>query len=334
MNFVTGATGLVGSHLCLYLLQQQQPVTALYRTEVSKEKTKEVFRLYHQSELYDQIKWVKGNILNIPSLEAHITPDSYVYHCAAKISFDPKDHESLLKVNQEGTANMVNISLHKKVKKFCYVSSIAALGDLVPPDTIVDEETPWLSEKPHSDYALSKHGAEMEVYRGFQEGLPMVIVNPGVILGPGFWDEGSGVIFSKISKGINFYTLGSSGFVAVTDLVKVMFQLMQSTNQGYRYTIIAENINYKTLVFEICDILGLKKPKLYAKPWMTSLAWRLDWLKSLLFFQKRQLSRAMAKSLHSKELFSHERIKSTLNFEFTSIKDYLKILAEFYLLKR
>lgn len=334
MNFVTGATGLVGSHLCLYLLKQNEDVTALYRTESSKLKTKKVFETYQQVSLFSKILWVQGDILDVPSLEKNIKPQMNVYHCAAKISFDTKEREHLLKVNQEGTSNMVHVSLHKQVQKFCHVSSIAALGDLVPPATEVNEETPWLSEKPHSDYALSKHGAELEVFKAHFEGLNTVILNPGVILGPCFWNEGSGVIFSKVANGISFYTKGTTGFVAITDLVKIMYQLMQTETNGDRFTCIAQNINYQNLIYSISDALNKKRPQFYVKPWMTSIAWRLDWLWSNLFFQKRQLDRATAKSLHSQELFSNQKLNELIQPQWTAIEDYIVELSQFSKLER
>ncbi len=330
VNFITGATGLVGAHLCLYLLQHQEKVVALYRTEKAKNKTKELFDCYQKSHLFDKIEWVHGDILDIPSIEKHIHAGQLVYHCAAKISFDPSDRESLLKTNIEGTANMVHVCMHKKIKKFCHVSSIAALGDWVAPMPWIDEDTPWLSEKPHSDYALSKYGAELEVFKASYEGLPMVVVNPGVILGPGFWNEGSGVIFSKVAKGLPFYTKGSTGFIAVTDLVKLMHQLMHANLAQDRFICIAENVTYENLIKNICKALQKPTPKIWVKPWMTSIAWRLDAIFSNLFFRKRSLDRATAKSMHSKEVISNQKIKDAIGFTFTPIETYIPMLAEFW----
>src|SRR5690606_34854285 len=141
-----------------------------------------------------------------------------VWHCAALISFNRLDDEKMRKINIEGTANMVNLSIDFNVEKFCFISSIAALGDVKHPSEIINEEMEWNPEKHHSDYAITKYGAEMEVWRGHQEGLKTLIVNPGVVLGPGFWHRGSGEVFSAINDDLPFYTLGSTGIVAVTDL--------------------------------------------------------------------------------------------------------------------
>ena len=324
MNLVTGGTGLVGAHLLLHLLQNGEKVRALFRTENSIQKTKNLFNQLNNSDLFNKIEWVSGNVNDVPSLEKAFENVEYVYHCAALISFDGVEEENLRKINIEGTANVVNCALAFGVEKFCYVSSIAALGDLKESETVITEETEWNPEKPHSDYALSKFGAEMEIWRAEQEGLNCVIVNPGVILGSGFWDSGSGEIFMKVKKGIPFYTKGSTGFVAVEDVVTVMYQLMKSDISGERFTLISENIIFKDLIFWIADGIKIKKPSMYAKPWMTSIAWRLDWFFSILFFQKRRFSRATAKSLHTTVLYSNEKIKLQLNFEFQPIKEVVK----------
>lgn len=324
MNLVTGGTGLVGAHLLFHLLQNGEKVRALFRSEKSIQKTKNLFNQLNRGDLFHKIEWISGNVNDIASLEKAFENVKHVYHCAALISFDSVEEENLRKINIEGTANMVNCALAFGVKKFCYVSSIAALGDLKGSETVITEETEWNPEKPHSDYALSKFGAEMEIWRAEQEGLNCIIVNPGVILGSGFWDSGSGEIFMKVKKGIPFYTKGSSGFVAVEDVVEVMHQLMKSDISGERFTLISENIVFKDLIFWIAEGINIKKPSVYAKPWMTSIAWRLDWIFSILFFQKRRFSRATAKSLHTTVLYSNEKIRQQLNFEFQPMKEVVK----------
>jgi nucleoside-diphosphate-sugar epimerase len=324
MNLVTGGTGLVGAHLLLHLLQKGEKVRALFRSEKSILKTKNLFNQLNHSDLFHLIEWFPGNVNDIPSLELAFENIDYVYHCAALISFDGVEEQNLRKINIEGTANMVNCALAFGVKKFCYVSSIAALGDLKENETLITEETEWNPEKPHSDYALSKFGAETEIWRAEQEGLQCLIVNPGVILGTGFWNSGSGEIFKKIKKGISFYTKGSSGFVGVEDVVNVMYQLMKSDISGERFTLISENIVFKKLVYWISDGLEKRKPSFYAKPWMTSIIWRMDWFFSTLFFQKRRFSRATAKSLHSTAIYSNDKIKTKLNFEFQPVKEVVK----------
>ena len=136
----------------------------------------------------------------------------------------------------------------------------------------ITEETEWNPEIEHSDYAISKYGAEMEIWRGQQEGLNLVIVNPGVIFGPGFWNQGSGLFFSAIKKGFPFYTSGSTAYVGVTDVVKIMIQLMKSNIEGERFTVVSENVTFKNVIFSIAENLKVSKPTFEAKPWILSIA--------------------------------------------------------------
>lgn len=330
MVLVTGATGLVGAHLLLHLSQNETTIRAIYRNPKNIEKTKALFHLYSKGILFDNIQWIQADILDIPSLEIAFQDIDYVYHCAACISFNPSDENQLRNVNIQGTANIVNFCIDKKVQKLCHVSSIAALGDLAPHEKILTETTEWNPEKLHSDYAISKYGAEMEVWRGQQEGLQVVIVNPGVIFGAGFWHQGSGAFFTSVQKGFPFYTKGSSGYVSVTDVVKIMQQLMQSEICGERFIVISENINYKDILFSIADKIDAKKPTIEAKPWLLNIAWRMDWLLSKVIRTERKISKYAAQSLQNTDRISNEKVITTLNYHFKTIEETLNEVVVFF----
>lgn len=344
MILVTGASGLVGSHLVLHLSEQGLNISAIYRSQAAIGKTKALFIMYDKLDLFDRITWIPADINDSPALELAFENIEFVYHCAAKISFDPRDEEKLRKINIEGTANIVNFCLVKNVQKLCFVSSIAALGDLpeynskqknsISFSKIIDEETDWNPEKPHSDYAISKYGAEMEIWRGQQEGLEVVIVNPGVILGPvpKTWNrnEGSFKLISTVAKGLRFYTHGTTGFVSVHDVVKCMTQLMHGNFSGNRYILVSENLSYKSITNTIAASLNRTPPKVEAKKWMTELAWHWDWIATNLFFQKRTLTKAIAKSMHTMDSYSSNKVKKQLHFNFEPIADVCKQIAKYY----
>lgn len=323
MVLVTGGTGLVGAHLLIHLIEKGENVRSIYRNLDSTKKTKTLFSLYKKEALYDSIQWIQGDILDIPTLENAFNGITHVYHCAAMISFDPKEEDLVRKTNIEGTANIVNFCLANNVKKLCHVSSIAALGDLPEHESIITEETEWNPEKPHSDYAISKYGAEMEIWRAQQEGLDVVIVNPGVIIGPGFWNQGSGELFTKVKNGLAFYTKGSTGFITVSDVVSIMHQLMNSSIKGERFTLIGQNIVFRDLLYSIADALKAKKPKHHATPFLMNVLSKLDWVASSIFGQKRRLSKASARSSYTTDLYSNEKIKNALNYTFTDVLNYI-----------
>lgn len=328
MILVTGGTGLVGYHLLLQLSQEKEAIRAIYRSEKKLQHVKNLFQAANQFSSFEKIDWVKADILNIPALEMAFTDVSYVYHCAAKVSFDLNDEEKLYQNNIVGTANVVNLCLSTNVKKLCYVSSIAALGNGTEHNLLVNEETERNNEAVRSDYSISKFGAEMEVWRGFQEGLDVVIVNPGVIFGNGFPKEGSALFIKNIKNGQLFYTLGKLGIVAVEDVVKAMTTLMKSTISGERFILVAEDVTYKELFDSIADNLQLNKPKYLVKKWQTQIVSVIEFIISTLFFRKRMLTKATINSLYNLEIHDTSKIKNAINFEFLDMKVYWKTLIE------
>ncbi len=328
MVLVTGGTGLVGAHLLLHLIENGESVRAIYRNLKSIQKTKDLFSLYKKEVLFEKIDWIQADIIDVPSLEMVFEKVEYVYHCAALISFDPKDEDLLRKTNIEGTANIVNFCIAKAVKKLCFVSTIAALGDLKEYESIITEETEWNPEKHHSDYAISKYGAEMEIWRGQQEGLESVIINPGVIIGPGFWEQGSGLLFKKVANGLSFYTKGTTGFIAVPDVVEIAVKLMKSHHSNERYILVSENIDFRDLLNSIADSLNVTRPFLHASPLLVNIAYRMDWFISNILGLKRRLDRATAKASYAKNQYSNEKIKTTLSAEFLDIRHYIEAISK------
>ena len=328
MVLVTGGTGLVGAHLLLHLVENGDAVRAIYRNITSIQKTKALFALYKKESLFEKIEWVQADITDIPSLEMVFENVEYVYHCAALISFDPTDEDLLRKTNIEGTANMVNFCIAKAVKKLCFLSSIAALGDLKNNEKIITEESEWNPEKQHSDYAISKYGAEMEIWRGQQEGLDTVIVNPGIIIGPGFLEQGSGKLFKRVANGLSFYTKGVTGFIAVHDVVRITIQLMKNEYSNERFTLIAENLIFRDLLNAIADSLNVKRPFMHANPLLMNLLYRIDWFISTVFRQKRKLDRSTAKASYARNQYSNEKIMRVLGVEFLDIHRYIKGISK------
>ncbi|MFY7672102.1 SDR family oxidoreductase [Tenacibaculum sp. MEBiC06402] len=321
MILVTGGTGLVGAHLLYHLSLNNEGIIAIYRTKEKLEAVKKVFSYYDNNfnNLFSKIQWIEADITEIPSLKnVFQNAISKVYHCAALVSFDPKDYYKMRKTNIEGTANMVNFSIDHNVEKFCFVSSIAAIGDAVNGES-VNEENEWIDNGDKHGYAITKYGAEMEVWRGSQEGLNVVIVNPGVILGSGFFSEGSGKLFSQVSDGFKFYTEGITGFVSVKDVVKAMIKLTESSTINERFILVSENKSFKEVLFSIADNLNVKKPSIKATPFMTGVFWRIDWLLTKLIGKKPLMTKNSARSSHNKEYYDAQKIKNTLNFTFQKI---------------
>lgn len=333
MILVTGGTGLVGSHLLVQLTKQNARVRAIYRTLESIEKTNKVFSSYEtkgSSELFSKIEWVQADITDVPSMIPVFKGITKVYHCAAVISFDSKDYIEMRKVNIHGTAIVVNLSIDAKVQKLCFVSSIATIGD-DPKKEFVNEDNEWNQNNHNNGYAITKHGAEMEVWRASQEGLDVVIANPGVILGSGFWDIGTGQLFSKVYKGFQYYTEGVTGFIGVHDVVFCLIKLMDGASKTNRFILVSENKSYKEVLFSIADAFKIKRPTKKIKKWQSSIFWRWEWLVSNLTSRKVRLSKQGAKTLNSKTYYSNEKITKELDVKFERIDAVIKKVSDNFL---
>lgn len=332
MILVTGGTGLVGAHLLFHLLNENKPIRAIYRNEKKFENVKRIFSYYTKDAdtLFNNIEWVEADLNNIPQLTEAFKDITHVYHCAAFVSFEPNKFDVLKKTNIKGTANVVNFCIGNKVEKLCYVSSIAALGSALN-NEIITEDTEWNKEIDNSVYAITKYGAELEVWRGTQEGLDAVIVNPGVIIGPGIWRYGSGSLIKMIYNGLKYYTTGSTGYIDVNDVVKAMIQLVKSDYKNERYILVSENLSFKVFFTKTARYLGVKPPQKEAKPWLLNIAWRLDWLKHKLTGKRRVLSKQTAKSALTETNYSNNKIKEAIDFEFLPIDKSIETTSARYL---
>ena len=322
MILVTGATGLVGSHLLLKLIEQDILVVALYRSESKKNLTLDFLKKRTHSSKWDEIIWRKGDICNYPSLADAFEGITHLYHCAAFISFAHYKQETLMQVNQEGTANLVNFAIKNKIRKIAYISSIAALGSDANSDSI-DETSPWDADQDHTPYAYSKYGAELEVWRATQEGVPAVIVNPGVILGSGVEGNPLALLCNRIDKNSPFYPKGATGYVTVEDVVQVLIELMNSEIINERFILVAENWSYKDIFTKISLLRKRKLPKISIKKSWLKIAWLIEGV-LCLFGKRRFMTKALINSLCDKKKILGKRITHKISFKYSSIETYLE----------
>ncbi|SHF10270.1 Nucleoside-diphosphate-sugar epimerase [Mariniphaga anaerophila] len=329
MIFVTGGTGLIGSHLLFELTSSGEKVKALKRKNSNLQQVLKTFSYYTRDaqKLFSQIEWVEGDILDYFGLENLLAGIEEIYHCAAIVSFNKSQRAKMVGNNVNGTANLVNAALANGVKKLCHVSSVAALGTNQN-EKAIDEETNWVPGKKATGYSHSKFFSEAEVWRGIEEGLDAVIVNPSIILGPGNWGSGSSRLFKTIWDGMNFYTKGVTGYVDVKDVVKAMLQLTDSNNfeatKNQRYLLNAENLSYRELFSSIADALEKPRPKYYASPLTTNFAWRGAAILSLFSKSLSAISRETASASHSKNLFDGSKITRSIQFEYLPISESIK----------
>jgi nucleoside-diphosphate-sugar epimerase len=327
MVFVTGGTGLIGSHLMVELVQKHSRITAIYNDPEKIDRVKQIITYYlgeEASDLFEKITWKKCNILDIPNLEECMEGHEIVYHCAATVSFARRDFSKMIKVNRYGTANVVNICLNHGVKKLCYVSSTAAVGNKdIPEDELVTEEGKWILTDETRGYAISKYSAEKEVWRGIEEGLDAVIVNPSVVIGAGEWTESSLVILDTVRKGLKFYAPGSNAFVDARDVAKIMVRLVEEGIDNERFLCIGENAKFHKVLSLAAKALGKNPPKYKVNPIIIGIAWRLSVFWSVITFTSPSLTKSSAESAFKNIRFSAAKVKKTLDYSFYNLEEMI-----------
>lgn len=299
MIVVTGASGLVGSYVVKELSKQHHNIIALYNSSTPSK------------ELESLAQWQKVDILNITLLEEILFNAKQVYHCAAIVSFNPKEKNHMQQLNIEGTKNVVNACINCGVEKLVHVSSVSALGRIRPGEEI-SEAMNWTEDTSNSEYGKTKYLSEMEIWRGIGEGLKAVIVNPSIILGAGNWNTGSTAIFKNVYNEFPWYTNGSSGFIDVSDVAKAMIALMESDINAERYVLSAWNETYRNVFDEIAKNFQKKKPSKEVTPLIAAIVWRFEYLKSIITKQNPLITKETAATALTKVVYDNSKLLKAL----------------------
>jgi nucleoside-diphosphate-sugar epimerase len=332
MILITGSSGLVGSHLLYYYAEKGEKIRALIRDHKKKDSVLRTFSYYSPSseKLLDNIDWYIGDVTDPSSLEEALIGIDYVYHTAAFVSFNHRNKKKIFDTNVRGTANIVNLCLEKEIKKLCYVSSIAALGQNEN-GAPVTEDILWKPSKKVSAYSLSKYHSEMEVWRGITEGLNAVIVNPSVILGPGDWSKGSPAFFEFASKGLKYYTNGANGFVDVRDVVQGMVKAMESNITSERFTLSSDNLSYFDFFSLLSSSLGNKPPYKKANNLILLVAQKFESMRSFIFNTEPKLTRDTINISKKTTGYSNSKSIEILGIKYKPIKESVFEIGSLYL---
>jgi len=315
MIFISGSNGLLGSHIAKLLIDQGLSVRALRRPNSD---------LGLLGSYSDKIEWIEGDINDVLLLKESLKGIETVIHCAAVVSYLPQDREYMYKVNVEGTANIINAAIENNIANFCHISSIAAIGKSGN-ETIINEEFGIQELTFNTYYAKSKYLAELEVYRGREEGLKIFIVNPSVVLGPGDWHKGSTSLFKYVFNKNLFYTPGTLNYVDVRDVSQIVYQLLNTEKpiDGSRFILNAGTISYKDFFYKIGEYFQVKSPSLKASPFISEIAWRLVYLKNLFSSQKTIITKETVRLGKNQFFYDNGKIRSLLGFHFRPLDETL-----------
>lgn len=329
MILVTGATGLVGGHLIWHLLQKNERIAAIKRTTSNLEPLKTIFRFYNANpeELLSRIDWRIADVLNAESLTVAMQDVEIMYHCAAVVSLG-SGSDVLTDTNVRGTRNVVQACLSAKIKKLCFVSSIAACGKYKDGKP-ADENAEWTDDVSRSAYSRSKYFSEQEVWKGIRSGLNAVIVNPGVILGVSGQNAGSSQLFYQMQKGLMFYTMGGTGYVDVQDVVRAMITLTESEISGERFVLVGENASNRDILWHMADGFGRKRPFINVPKSALMFAGSIIEVLGKIFGFQPLIDRGTARSATHREFYSSSKIEKAIDFKFTSMVETISGVCGF-----
>jgi nucleoside-diphosphate-sugar epimerase len=330
--FVTGGTGLLGSHLIYTLISQGENVRAIHRKTSNREILKKVIGYYEgdKDKLLHLVEWTECDICDYDRLVKAMQGVEIVYHCAAAVSFENRHKDYVLGNNVKGTSNIVKACLSNRIKKLCHVSSNAALG-AYDGEFMVNETHKWDENGYRSPYGTSKYLSEREVWKGISDGLNAVIVNPTIILGPGDWSRGSSSFFPKIDSGMLFYTSGTNGYVDVNDVVKAMIILMKSNISGERFIVSGENLTYDQFFTMIARSLKVRRPMIKVPRLLSYAALPLVYFLEILTRGKTVLTKELLKVAWSRITYDNSKIIRSTGFSFTPIEESVQTIGEIYL---
>lgn len=311
---VTGGTGFIGYYIVKRLVEAGYKITVLARSEHPDSP----IRL-----LNSQVNFVKGDLTDLDSLEAATKDQDIIVHAAALISFDPSERKKIFRINTDGTTHLVNRALKSSVKKLIYISSIAAISSR-PDEKDHDESIPWDLKSNHSNYALSKHAAEMEVWRGAAEGLEVGILNPSVVLGK--WEENhhSMQLFKMMQHDVLFYPKGSTGWVDVRDVAKAVQAFIESGIINHQFIINGHDSSYQDVLQMIASANGKKSPRYLLPRSIALTATRMYALLNKITSGKRVIQPSIIKSLYKEVTYNNAKSISQLGLTYTSLRDTIE----------
>lgn len=318
---VTGATGFIGSYLLRRLAREGYRVRALRRADSPTDLVRDI---------ESNVEWFEADVTDLTALEDAFSGVTHVCHCAAMVSFHPRDERRMRQVNVDGTANMVNLALDFGVKKFVHISSIASLGRSKE-RLDLDENCTWVPGKGNSRYAVTKYLSEQEVWRAHAEGLPVAIVNPAVVLGSGFWEAGPQKMFKQVYQGLKFWTVGRTGLVDVRDVAHFMQLLLESDINGERYILNGQNTPFRDLFFLTADALGVKRPFIKITPPLAALAWRVEWLKEKLTGAEPAVTRDSARASVAQFTYANAKSLTIPGFSYRPLEETVRETAAQFL---
>jgi dihydroflavonol-4-reductase len=321
MIAVTGANGLLGSFIVRKLIEQQKSFVAIKRADSDTSLLKDVA---------SAIEWRDADILDAAAIDEVLQGVTHVVHAAAMVSFNPALEKKILNINVEGTRNIVNACLANNITRLVHISSVAALGRQKG-QLLIDEQNKWTDSSVNSTYAESKYLAELEVFRGQEEGLSTVIINPSVILAPANWTKSSAQLFKYVWDQKPFYINGNLNYIDVRDVSDIVVQMLDQLIEGERFILNANSIPFIEFFTLVAKKLDRKPPFIMLNNTLLKTVAYAETLRSLVTRSEPLITQETARLAGTQFSYNNKKIKNTLKFEFKSIDTTLSWCCGYYL---
>ncbi|NTW51329.1 MAG: SDR family oxidoreductase [Chlorobiaceae bacterium] len=257
---ITGATGYIGAQLVFDLIRRFGDGVRC-RVTVREGSNVGFFKGL-------PVEIVRADIHDPVAVAEAVRGSEVVFHCAGLIAYTNNFRNQLYETNVLGTRNVVNACIAANVRRLVATSSIAAVGSggTEQGDTESNEHSAFSEWQRHNVYMESKHLSELECRRGAAEGLEVVMVNPGVVIGRGGEDGAPDSSSNEVLKMIYAGRLplcpdGATGFVDLRDVADAHIAAWQKGRPGERYIIVAENLSFTELFDRIAALPGSRTKK-------------------------------------------------------------------------
>jgi nucleoside-diphosphate-sugar epimerase len=320
MIAVTGGNGLLGNFVIRKLIAKGEKFIALRRN------SSDVSLL---DDIADQISWRNADIMDPVSLREGLEGATHVIHTAAIVSFNPRRANEVMDINMMGTRNVVNACLEHNVKRLVHVSSVAALGRQKG-QYLIDEDNKWIDSPDNNIYAISKYQSELEVFRGVEEGLSAVVVNPSLILAEANWNVSSAQLFKYAWDQRPFYMDGFVNYVDVIDVANVIYALLYDEVRGQRFIVSCGKISYKELLTKMALHFNKKPPSIRMTKAVLKPVAFIDGIRARLTGAEPKITPETARLAGSDFLFDNKKITNKLGYQFQSIDETLKRCCRYY----
>lgn len=308
---ITGITGLFGSHLAREFAQMGK-VHGLRQDSSSMGLVGDL-----------EIEWYQGELSDVDSLLEALKGMDLVIHAAGLVSFNSSDQEKLYEVNSTGTANLVNAMLNSGVNKLVHVSSVAAIGRSAEL-SVIDEEFKWIESPLNTPYAISKYWGELEAWRGEQEGLDLIVLNPSILLGKASYGKSSSSIYSYVLEENRFFPKGDLNYIDVRDAAKIARLLVENQAWGERFILSKETISYREFFEEVASVFGKKAPSIPLRNWLISIASPLTAMLRALGLSNSPLNKQTALLSQQKIRFDNSKLQRRLDYRYYSLRESLE----------